>query len=97
MRVAGLYDELGLAETRSLSEIHVDPVLGLTLVTEGVGTEIRIGNDRYRERLERLKTVRRTLEERGVEPSYLLMDGESLERITVGRRGRHGPVGHGAE
>lgn len=97
MRVADLYEELGLAEHRSLSEIHIDPVLGLTLVTEGVGTEIRIGDDRYRERLERLATVRRTLEERGVEPSYLLMDGESLDRITVGRRGRQGSAGRGAE
>lgn len=93
LRAAALYEELGLSESRSLSEIHVDPVLGLTLVTEGTATEIRLGRGSYRARLKRLKTVRRTLDERGIEPSYLLMHGDSLDRVTVGRRRSQGSAG----
>jgi len=97
LRVASLYDRMGLSEHRSLSEVHIDPVLGLTLVTEGTATEVRLGRGEYRRRLERLKTVRRRLEERGIEPSYLLLDGDSFDRVTVGRRRSQGSASGAAQ
>lgn len=93
LRVAALYEELGLSDRRSLSEIHIDPVLGLTLVAEGTATEIRLGRGKYRDKLERLETVRKKLAARGVQASYLLMHGHSLDRITVGRSRSHGSAG----
>ncbi len=91
LRVSELYASMGLSDGGTLSEIHVDPVVGLTLTVEGTATQIRLGRGQYRRRLERLRTVRETLAERGVEPAYILMDhDDSLERITVGRRQRQG-------
>lgn len=87
IRVADIYDEMKLDREKPLSEIHVNPVLGLTLMTEGSATEIRLGRGRYRRRLERLETLRRSLAERDIEPAYILLDQEeSLDRVTVGRR-----------
>lgn len=91
LRVSELYASMGLSDGGELSEIHVDPVVGLTLTVEGTATQVRLGRGEYRRRLERLRTVRETLAERGVDPAYILMDhDDSLERITVGRRQRHG-------
>lgn len=97
LRVSELYASMGLGDGGQLSEIHVDPVVGLTLTVEGTATQIRLGRGKYRRRLERLRTVRETLAERDVEPAYILMDhDDSLERITVGRRQRHGERRAGA-
>ncbi len=85
--VAHMYAEMGLTKWEPLSEIHIDPVLGLTLVTADTGIEIRLGNGRYRERLERLKVVQRSIAQRAMEVDYILLDQESdLSRVAVGRR-----------
>ncbi len=92
LKVAELYETMGLDEGGEISEVHVDPVVGLTLTIGEEATEIRLGRGEYRRRLERLERVRRALADREVEPAYILMDhDDSLERITVGRRQRHGP------
>lgn len=95
MDVVRMYREKGLASWESLSEVHVDPVLGLTLVTADTGVEIRLGRGRYRERLERLKVVQESVVQRAMEVDYILVDQESdLSRVAVGRR--HQPrSGHG--
>lgn len=94
IRVAERYRQMGLAEGHPLSEVHVDPVVGLTLIEQTSGTEIRLGRGRYRQRLERLELLRRSLAERGIEPAYILLDQEeSLDRVTVGRRSDQGRSG----
>ena len=91
IRVAERYQQMGLAEERPLSEVHVDPVVGLTLIEQKSGTEIRLGRGRYRRRLERLELLRKSLAEREIEPAYILLDQEeSLDRVTVGRRSDQG-------
>ncbi|MFB6351050.1 MAG: cell division protein FtsQ/DivIB [Bradymonadaceae bacterium] len=91
LQVAAMYDEMNLDETRAISDIHVDPVVGMVLTLEGTGAEVRLGRGDYRKRLERLRTVRRSLAERGIEPAYILLDHENaMDRVTIGRRGRHG-------
>ncbi len=86
LHATGLYRRFELDEDATLSEIHVDQTMGVSLVTED-GTEIRLGRDHYRQRLGRLGAVRRELDRRSVDPSYLLMDlGQPLRRVAVGRR-----------
>lgn len=87
MDVVQMYHELGLTKWEPLSEIHVDSVLGLTLVTADTGVEIRLGRGRYRERLERLAVVQRSIVQRAMEVDYILIDQEAdLSRVAVGRR-----------
>lgn len=86
MEVARLYEEMGFAQWESLSEIHIDPTLGLSLVSADTGIEIRLGRGRYRERLERLKVVQKSIVQRAMEVDYILIDQESdLSRVAVGR------------
>jgi cell division protein FtsQ len=90
MDVARLYAKMGLSNWEPLSEIHIDPTLGLTLVSADTGVEIRLGRGRYRERLQRLKVVQRSIVKRAMEVDYILIDQESdLSRVAVGLR--HGP------
>lgn len=85
--VVEMYRVRGLADWQPLSEVHFDPVLGLSIVTADSGTEIRLGRGRYRERLERLEVVQSSLVERGIDAEYILIDQESdLSRVAVGRR-----------
>lgn len=87
MEVSTLYEEMGFSEWEPLSEIHIDPTLGLSLVSAETGIEIRLGRGRYRQRLERLKVVKRSIVERAMEVDYILIDQESdLSRIAVGQR-----------
>jgi cell division septal protein FtsQ len=90
LTAAEYYRKLGLdADRHAISELHLEPVLGLTLVTES-GTEIQLGPREWRVRLDRLERVRAKLKERGIEPAYLLLDHRlgpdgRLRRVTVGR------------
>ncbi len=81
------YAAKGLAERNPLSEIHIDPVMGLSLVTRENGTEVRLGSGRLDERIERLDVVFRALAQDDEVADYVLVDHESdLGRVVVGRR-----------
>src|SRR5690606_8770356 len=87
VEVARMYESMGLGRLQRLSQIHVDEVMGISLVTEETGTEIRLGRGRYEERLRRLEVVQSTLIERGMDADYVLVDQEGdLNRVAVGRR-----------
>jgi cell division protein FtsQ len=87
MHVVETYREMGLAEARPLSDVHVDPVLGMTLITERPVTEIRLGRRRHRARLEHLESLRDSLASREIEPAYILLDQPMpLGRAVVGPR-----------
>ncbi len=71
----------------ALSEVHVDPVMGLSIVPAESGIEIRLGRGRYAERLERLRAVFAAIEREARDVDYILIDNEeSLNRVTVGSR-----------
>ena len=87
LRVHRLYKEKGLAETQPISEVHIDPLLGISLIVGDTGTEVRLGWGRIEERLERLEAVQTSLIRRGIDAAYVLLDQEDdLNRIAVGRR-----------
>lgn len=90
LEVVRLYESMGLTSWEAISEIHVDPTLGLTLVSADTGVEVRLGRGQYAARLERLKVVQRSIAQRAMEVDYILIDQEKdLSRVAVGRR--HGP------
>ena len=65
-----------------IQEIHYDDATGYTLFTQS--TEIRLGYDRFDERIERLITVNQVLENKKIVAAYILLDADnSLDRIVV--------------
>lgn len=77
-----------LPPVASLSEVHLDPVLGTTLYTEEEGTRIQLGWSEHAQRLARLREVLISLRAEGKVPSYVLLDNEiTPQRVTVGLRG----------
>lgn len=81
------YEAMGLDKRNPISEVHIDDLLGVTLVVGEEGTEVRLGWGRWEERLERLDVVQTSLIRRGVDASYILIDHDSdLERVAVGQR-----------
>ena len=82
--VVRLADEQGLP---TLSEVHVDPVMGISIVPADSGAQVRLGRGRYAERLQRLRAVFAALQRDGQQADYILIDGEEkLDRVTVGPR-----------
>ena len=89
LEVASLWDEMGLAQRAPLSQLHADPVLGVSAVVGERGVEVRLGQGQWRKRLERFGTVWAELEGRGVDVEYVLVDqevdeDEAIERVAVG-------------
>jgi len=66
----------GLNELDALSEIHLDPVMGLTLYTRDDGAAIRLGWCNAREQLSRLHRLLSTGRPEGSRLEYALMDNE---------------------
>lgn len=84
-QVLATYARMGLDKRAPLSEVHIDPVLGVSLVLAEGGAEVRLGWGRWEERLNKLSVVHHTLAARGTEVDYILIDQEeSLHRVTVG-------------
>jgi cell division protein FtsQ len=84
-QVYAMYGAMGLDKRAPLSEVHIDPVLGISLILAEGGAEIRLGWGRWQERLVRLAAVQDALATRGTEYDYILIDQEeSLHRVTVG-------------
>ena len=73
-----------------IDEIHYDDATGYTVFT--AQSEIRMGYDRFDERIDRLMTVDQHLSKRHVEAEYILLDGEVLDRVIV--KPRFKPTDH---
>lgn len=70
-----------------LSEVHIDTVMGLSIVPQDSGIEIRLGRGKYEERLQRVRVVLDAIEDEARDVDYILADQEnSLNRVTVGSR-----------
>ena len=65
-----------------IEEIHYDDATGYALFTDT--TEVRVGYDRFEERLTRLMAVDRMLEEKSAMASYILLDAENdLDKVII--------------
>jgi cell division protein FtsQ len=86
---SGRYNYLG-----SISEIHVDDVFGLSLLTD-TGLYLKMGRDDYENKLKQLNVVMIDLEKRGLGKGYLCVDLSDVAKITISRKnavGRDDPV-----
>jgi hypothetical protein len=93
MGIAHFYGSQGLIRFDALSEIHFDELVGFSLLTRDLHLEVRLGHDRFLERLGRLRDVLRTLDGEDLTERYILLDAEGeLTRVAVGpaRPGRGG-------
>jgi cell division protein FtsQ len=92
-----LFETRGLSRIDVLSEIHFDELTGFTLLTGDRMIEIRLGYDRFSERLDRLTATLDALAVDELRGRYILLDGENdLTRVAVGParpgRGARDPV-----
>jgi cell division septal protein FtsQ len=84
--IASLYESTGLHLRAPLSQVDADPLLGFSLF---VGrTEVRLGTDRFEQRLQRLGELFAALDERKVEAEYVLLDLERLDHAVIKARPR---------
>jgi len=85
LTVINHYQALGLNRFDQLAQIHVDDLLGVFLLTANHGMEVRLGHNRYAERLQRLQDVLITIDGENLRGRYILLDGEGdLRRVAVG-------------
>ncbi len=85
MHVWELWHERGMQEIAPIAEVHLDEVLGLSLVVGAQGTEVRLGWGRWEERLDRFNVVYQDLLDRGVSVDYVLVDQDGdVDRVAVG-------------
>lgn len=87
LEVYRLYRHKQLHERQPVDEIHVDELLGVSLMVGDTGTEVRLGRGRWEERLERFAAVQASLIRRGLDAAYVLVDQENDSgRVVVGQR-----------
>jgi len=67
----------------SISEVHMDPVLGLTLVLEGNRTPILLGSENVLEKIDRLHMVLQVLKREGRRHAASLIDLDYPDRVVV--------------
>lgn len=85
MEIAHLYQAQGLGQFDELAEVHFDELTGFCLLTARDGMEIRLGNDRFLARLQRLREVFETLQDEQLYGRYVLLDADDeLTRVAVG-------------
>jgi cell division protein FtsQ len=89
MAASGRYNYLG-----SISEVHVDDVFGLSLLTD-TGLYLKMGNNDYENKLKQLNLVMADLDKRGLGKGHICVDLSDITKITIQRKnavGRPEPV-----
>jgi cell division protein FtsQ len=77
---SGRYNYLG-----SISEVHMDEVFGLSLLTDS-GLYLKLGRGDYENKLKHLNVVMADLEKRGLEKGYICVDLCDITKITIQRK-----------
>jgi cell division septal protein FtsQ len=71
-----------LGEGHAVREVHLHPALGYRLVLAD-GTEVRLGDERVGDRLDRLERVLVELESRGLRASVIHANATDIDRVVV--------------
>jgi len=87
--VSGRYNYLG-----SISEVHMDEVFGLPLLTDS-GLYLKLGRDDYENKLKHLNVVMADLEKRGLGKGFICVDLCDITKITIQRKNAVGRTGQG--
>jgi cell division protein FtsQ len=89
----GRWREAGLERRASVSEVHLDPVLGTTVYAGEEGMEIRLGQGDLPRKLERLDVLLARLETDGVQGEVIHLDNRRHpDWVAVRVKGRTGVV-----
>ncbi|MCA9563939.1 MAG: FtsQ-type POTRA domain-containing protein [Myxococcales bacterium] len=79
------YNASSYAEADPISEVHFDELVGYSLLTATNELEIRLGQDRFDERMARLEDVLHAMAGQSMAERYILLDGDGeLTRVAVG-------------
>lgn len=73
------------AHLGTISEINVDAVFGLALVSDN-GLYLKLGMNDFENKLKKLKTILSDLENRGMKTGYLCIDLSDHSKVTVKRK-----------
>jgi cell division protein FtsQ len=82
-----------------ISEVHVDDVFGLSLLTDA-GLHLKLGINDYENKLKQLNVVMADLEKRGLRKGYICVDISDVTKISIQRKnvsGRTEPVKKGKQ
>ena len=91
LRIAALYQKLGLDSWTRLAEVEIDPVTGYALVTEERRLRVLLGDGRMEARLGRLEHVYQALEREKVAGARVIrLDGDGALRHVAVRTDRPG-------
>jgi cell division protein FtsQ len=94
LALADRWTERGLDRRAVLSEIHVDPDLGVSLFAGDEGMEVRLGTGEIPAKLERLERVLAALAVKGEKPETIHLDNRRRpDWVTVRLAGRQGAAG----
>jgi len=69
----------------SISEVNIDDVFGLSLLTDA-GLHLKLGIDDYENKLKKLKVVIADLEKRGLKTGYISVDLCDASKVTIQRK-----------
>ncbi len=86
LEIYDAYGETLSSRFNPAREIHFDTGVGFRMILDD-GTEVRIGFDRYQERVARFAEVERILAEGGLAAEYVATDVSRLDRVPVRLRG----------
>lgn len=75
-------------DASQVSEVHVDPVMGLSFVLRDDEARVEVGHGPYAAKLRRLTAVQASLRERGVLASHISLSGERRPERVVARLSR---------
>jgi cell division protein FtsQ len=69
----------------SVSEVHVDDVFGLSILTDK-GLHLKLGRENFADKLRQLHIVLADLEKRGMRNGHLFVDLADIAKVTVQRK-----------
>jgi cell division protein FtsQ len=78
----------------TISEIHIDDVFGLSLISDK-GLYLKLGIGDFESKLKKLTLVLADLEQRGMKNGYLCIDLSDESKVTVQRKNAPGRIEQG--
>jgi cell division protein FtsQ len=83
---SGKYVYLG-----TISEIHIDDVFGLSLISNA-GIYLKLGKEDFERKLEQLTLIMADMDKRGMKNGYLCIDLSDESKVTVQRKNAPGRI-----
>ncbi|HRS82236.1 MAG TPA: FtsQ-type POTRA domain-containing protein [Smithellaceae bacterium] len=89
LKLLGTLSGDSYASLGTISEIHIDEVFGLSVLTDR-GLHLKLGRDHFTDKVRRLDVVLADLEKRGMKNGRLFVDLADISKVTVQRKDEPG-------